>query len=100
MTSLQPHVGRGLRQAFTKAQSQWRKLQESKAPIFFVGAATCGRAAGAGEVLQRLRSYIEAKKLNAQVVEVGCLGPCSFEPLVIVHKSDAPRICYGNVGPR
>ncbi len=99
MTSLQPHVGRGLRQAFTEAQAQWSKLQESESPIFFVGAATCGRAAGAGEVLQRLRSHIEAKKLNAQIVEVGCLGPCSFEPLVIVHKSGAPRICYGNVGP-
>ncbi len=99
MTSLQPHVGRGLRQVFTEAQAQWRKLQDSEIPIFFVGAATCGRAAGAGEVLQRLRSHIEAKKLNAQVVEVGCLGPCSFEPLVIVHKSGAPRICYGNVGP-
>lgn len=88
-----------LQQVFTKAQSQWRKLQESEVPIFFVGAATCGRAAGATEVLQRLRSHIEAKKLNALVVEVGCLGPCSFEPLVIVHKSGAPRVCYGNVGP-
>ncbi len=88
-----------LQQAFTEAQAQWRKLQESEVPIFFVGAATCGRAAGAGEVLQSLRSHIEAKKLKAQVVEVGCLGPCSFEPLVIVHKSGAPRICYGNVGP-
>ncbi len=88
-----------LQQAFTKAQSQWRKLQESEVPIFFVGAATCGRAAGATEVLQCLRSSITAKKLNALVVEVGCLGPCSFEPLVIVHKSGAPRVCYGNIGP-
>jgi NADH-quinone oxidoreductase subunit F len=88
-----------LQQAFTEAQAQWRKLQESEAPIFFVGAATCGRAAGAGEVLQSLRRHIKAKKLNASVVEVGCLGPCSFEPLIIVHKSGAPRICYGNVRP-
>ena len=91
MTSL-PHV-------FTKAKAQWDKLQDSEAPIFFIGAATCGRAAGATDVLECLRAYIKAKKLNVLVVEVGCFGPCSFEPLVIVHKSGSPRVCYGNVGP-
>ncbi|MGD8501238.1 MAG: NADH-quinone oxidoreductase subunit NuoF [Phycisphaerales bacterium] len=89
-----------LQQTFTKAQAQWHKLQDSEVPVFFVGAATCGRAAGATEVLQSLRSRIKAKKMNALAVEVGCLGPCSFEPLVIVHKSGAPRVCYGNVGPK
>jgi NADH:ubiquinone oxidoreductase subunit F (NADH-binding)/NAD-dependent dihydropyrimidine dehydrogenase PreA subunit/(2Fe-2S) ferredoxin len=88
-----------LRQIYTKAQAQWRELQESELPVFYVGAATCGRAAGATEVLQVLRDHIKAKKMNALVVEVGCLGPCSFEPLVIVHKSGTPRVCYANVGP-
>jgi NADH-quinone oxidoreductase subunit F len=88
-----------LQQIYTKAQQQWRQLQESEIPVFFVGAATCGRAAGATEVLQVLRDHIERKKINAKVVEVGCLGPCSFEPLVIVHKSGAPRVCYANIGP-
>jgi len=88
-----------LKQIYTEAQEQWRGLQESELPVFFVGAATCGRAAGATEVLQRLRDYIKARKIKAKVIEVGCLGPCSFEPLVIVHKSGAPRVCYANVGP-
>jgi len=88
-----------LQQIYTEAQAKWRELQDSEVPVFFVGAATCGRAAGATEVLQRLRDHIEAKKIKALVVEVGCLGPCSFEPLVIVHKSGAPRVCYANVGP-
>ncbi len=88
-----------LQQAYSTAKAQWDKLQDSETPIFFVGAATCGRAAGATEVLQALRERIEQDKLNVLVVEVGCLGPCSFEPLVIVHKSGSPRICYGNVGP-
>jgi NADH-quinone oxidoreductase subunit F len=88
-----------LQQIYTEAQEQWRQLQESELPVFFVGAATCGRAAGATEVLQVLRDHIERKKINAKVFEVGCLGPCSFEPLVIVHKSGAPRVCYANIGP-
>ena len=88
-----------LQQIYTEAQKQWRELQESELPVFFVGAATCGRAAGATEVLQVLRDHIKAKKINVLVIEVGCLGPCSFEPLVIVHKSGVPRVCYANVGP-
>ena len=88
-----------LQEAFTKARIQWDKLQDSKVPIFFVGAATCGCAAGASEMLERLRGYIKAKSVDALVIEVGCLGLCYLEPLVIVHKPGAPRVCYGNVGP-
>jgi len=88
-----------LQQIFAEAKTKWRRLQESEIPVFFVGAATCGRAAGAAEVLQSLRGHIKAKKVKARVIEVGCLGPCSFEPLVIVHKSGAPRVCYANIGP-
>ncbi|UCG57463.1 MAG: NADH-quinone oxidoreductase subunit NuoF [Phycisphaerales bacterium] len=88
-----------LAQAFTEAQDQWRRLEDSDVPIFFVGAATCGRAAGADDVLRRLRSHIKTKRLEALVVEVGCLGPCALEPLVVVHKNGAPRVCYGNIGP-
>jgi len=88
-----------LRQIYTDARTQWRQLQESELPVFFVGAATCGRAAGATEVLERLRSHIKKKRIKASVIEVGCLGPCSFEPLVIVQKSGVPSICYANIGP-
>ncbi|HCO97091.1 MAG TPA: NADH-quinone oxidoreductase subunit F, partial [Phycisphaerales bacterium] len=88
-----------LQQTYNEARTRWRELQDSEVPVFFVGAATCGRAAGATEVLQRLRDHIKAKNINASVVEVGCLGPCSFEPLVIVQKKNSPRVCFGNVGP-
>jgi NADH-quinone oxidoreductase subunit F len=86
--------------AYAAAQERWQGLETSRIPIFFVGAATCGRAAGAGETLERLRAEIAARNIEAQVVETGCLGPCSLEPLMIVHKPDTPRVCFGNVGPR
>ena len=88
-----------LQQIYTDAQTQWSQLQETELTVFFVGAATCGRAAGATDVLERLRSHIKKRKIKASVIEVGCLGPCSFEPLVIVQKSGAPSICYANIGP-
>ncbi len=89
-----------LEQQYTAAKAEWNRLEHSESPVFFVGAATCGRAAGAGEVLSALRAEIARRHMEAQVIEVGCLGPCYLEPLVIVHKPGAPRICYGNVGPQ
>lgn len=90
---------KSLEEAYAKAQAEWRNLADSRDPIFFVGAATCGRAAGAGEVLDALRDEIDAIGITAGVIEVGCLGLCSFEPLLIVDKNGSPRVCYGNVGP-
>jgi len=86
-----------LQQEFEKAALQWQKLEKSPVPVFFVGSATCGRAAGATEVLSRLRERIKEKDIEAKIVEVGCLGPCSMEPLVIVQKPGSPKICYGNI---
>jgi len=88
-----------LKETFIEARESWRELQNSEVPVFFVGAATCGRAAGATEVLQVLRDHIKSKKVKARVIEVGCLGPCSFEPLVIVNKNSEQSVCYANIGP-
>lgn len=89
-----------LAEEFTKAASVWRELAESPVPVFRVGAATCGRAAGATKVLERLREEVKKRGIEARIVEVGCYGPCSLEPLVLVQKPGAPGICYGRVGPK
>ena len=91
---------RSLEAAYATAQAHWQALEHSAVPIFFVGAATCGRAAGATETIARLRAEIESRGLNAQVIETGCLGPCALEPLVIIHKPGVPRICFGKIGAR
>lgn len=88
-----------LQQAFSKAQAQWQNLEYSNVPVFFVGSATCGRAAGASELLNSLRTHLQTQAIEAQVVEVGCLGLCYLEPLVIVHKPGVASVCYGEVSP-
>jgi len=88
-----------LKEAYTKAQSDWQELQKSEATVFYVGAATCGRAAGAEETLSSLRDCVEKHGVSNRIIEVGCLGPCCLEPLVIVQKPGAPQICYGKIGP-
>jgi len=82
-----------------RAESRWRELFDSGKPVILVGAATCGRAAGALEVLETLRTEMSRQGIDCPVVEVGCLGHCYAEPLVVISKPGYPAICYGYVNP-
>ena len=65
-----------------------------------VGTATCGRAAGADEVLEAVREEVEVQRLPYAVGETGCIGWCSQEPLLDVWVPGRPRVTYGRVKPK
>ena len=81
------------------ATAGFQKLWNDQMPVILVGTATCGRAAGALEVLQAIKEVVKKQNLNCLVYEVGCLGHCYAEPLVIIRKPGYPSICYGHVSP-
>jgi NADH-quinone oxidoreductase subunit F len=87
---------------FKKIQAQaieyWKELQNTAKPLILVGSATCGRAAGALTVLDRIKEEL-SYNISAKVMQVGCIGLCYAEPLVDIIKPPRPRICYGNVEP-
>ena len=62
-----------------------------------VGTATCGVAAGAVQVKEDFIREIGAKGLDAEVIEVGCMGHCYAEPLAVIAKPGFPPICYGHL---
>ncbi len=79
------------------ATEQWQEFTENSEPIIFIGMGTCGIAAGADKVFMCIQELIDSKKLNIQVVKVGCIGPCYLEPLVDVKLPGKPRFCFNNV---
>lgn len=66
-------------------------------PVIFVGAGTCGLGAGAGKTLDAIKAYIAEKKIDASVVEVGCNGMCSYEPIVDIQLPSRARVSFGPV---
>ena len=62
-----------------------------------VGTATCGRAAGALNVVKAFRDELKKTKLDCPVIEVGCIEHCYAEPVVIISKPGYPPIAYGYV---
>ena len=80
-----------------KAKEEWGVLQGGKKPLIYVGNATCGRSAGALEVLETFHQELKYNNIDADVIEVGCLGLCYAEPLVSIAKPGRPLIWFGNI---
>ena len=81
------------------SKRQWASLMDGPNPVILVGTGTCGRAAGALETLEALRTGIEEVQVDARILEVGCNGHCYAEPLVTMYKKGWPPILYGPVKP-
>lgn len=81
----------------SKAKSEWEALQQGT--HILVGTATCGRAAGALDVVDAFRKELTRRNLEAPVIQVGCMGLCHAEPLVVISKPESFRVVYANVSP-
>jgi NADH-quinone oxidoreductase subunit F len=80
-----------------KAQAQWEALKSGIHVL--VGTATCGRAAGALDVIDAFRSDLARRSIDVPIIQVGCIGLCYAEPLVIISKPESLRIVYHNITP-
>jgi NADH-quinone oxidoreductase subunit F len=80
------------------AQNRWEDL-EANALTVRIGTPTCGRAAGSLDTLQAFQERIEKEGVKAHIIEVGCMGLCFAEPLVMIHnpQSGIPPILYGPI---
>ncbi len=79
------------------AIAEFEALELDDKPRIYIGTATCGRSAGALKIHEHLCAELERRNLDAQVIEVGCIGLCYLEPLIYIAKSGRPRICYSQV---
>lgn len=86
-----------LKKRIQGSKQKWEERQRNSQPIVYVGAASCGRAAGALELLDEINAFIAANGIAAKVIQVGCIGPCYLEPLVDIQLPGQPRVSYANV---
>ena len=83
-----------------EASTRWAALTGSaETPVIYLGTASCGRAAGAMQVLETIQSTLAELNVSARVVQVGCIGPCYLEPLMDIALPGSPRVSYANVTP-
>lgn len=66
-------------------------------PVIYIGAGTCGLGAGADKTKKEIERYLANKNIDAEIVEVGCIGLCAAEPLVDIKLPGKNRISFKNV---
>ncbi|MBW2028811.1 MAG: NADH-quinone oxidoreductase subunit NuoF [Deltaproteobacteria bacterium] len=80
-----------------QAKQEWEEFNDIRRPRILIGAATCGRAAGALEVEEAFRRELSARSIEADIYEVGDLGMCYAEPLVEISVPGGSRVIYKEV---
>lgn len=83
----------------THADNVWKDFSAINKPRILVGAGTCGRAAGALEIIRIFKSQLSEANIKADIIEVGCLGMCYAEVLVEIALPQGTRILYNNITP-
>lgn len=63
----------------------------------YIGAGTCGLGAGAGKTKTAIEDYLIQHDLNVEIIEVGCIGFCTAEPIVDIELPLKNRISFSNV---
>ena len=66
-------------------------------PIVYIGSGTCGKVAGADESYKAVKRYLEEKNIKAEIIQVGCIGLCSYEPIVDIQLPGKARISFRNI---
>ena len=64
-----------------------------------VGQGSCGIAAGAGKVYDRIAEEIEKNQYPMELSITGCIGMCYLEPIIDVYTEDGKTRRYCKVAP-
>jgi len=86
--------------AFSKEQLEklsYLKKEKNDKTVIYIGAGTCGLGAGADKTLKAVKQYVAEKNIEAEIIETGCIGLCSSEPLLDVKLPGLNRLSFENV---
>lgn len=68
-------------------------------PVIYIGTGSCGMSAGADKTLDAIRLFLEEQQVDAELVETGCAGLCSEEPVMSVQLPGKARVSFRKVTP-
>ena len=66
-------------------------------PVIYIGTGTCGLGAGAAATLSETERFLAEAKIDADIIQVGCIGICALEPLLDVQLPGRPRLSFSQV---
>jgi len=73
------------------------KRERTNKPLIYVGTGTCGNIAGAPKTIKAIKEYLAFNEIEADIIESGCIGLCSSEPIVDVQLPGMSRISFEKI---
>ena len=83
-----------------EAKNAWLELIQGSRPLICTGMSTCGISAEAADSKEAMEQELKNQGIDAESMNVGCLGLCYAEPLVYIKIPGKPMVCYGNITPK
>jgi len=71
----------------------------SAKPVIYLGTGTCGMARARPRSAMRFASTWKPTTRTWEIVEVGCIGMCAFEPIMDVQLPGKKRLSFMQVSP-
>ena len=81
----------------TQAKEKLAALQSTPTPVIYLGAASCGLAAGINSIEEKINETLQSLDIEAKIVRVGCIGMCCFEPMIYIQKDAKAPVVYGEL---
>ncbi len=66
-------------------------------PVIYIGTGTCGLGAGAAKTETQIRAYLQKNNIDAEIVNIGCIGICAYEPMVDIQLPGYNRLSFKKV---
>lgn len=73
------------------------RREDVTVPVIFIGTGTCGLGAGAGKTKVSAQEYLTRHGIDATIIDVGCIGLCSSEPILDIQLPGKRRISFEKV---
>jgi NADH:ubiquinone oxidoreductase subunit F (NADH-binding) len=79
-----------------KVLQQVRREKPDK-PVIYVSSGTSSVIAGSEKTSAAIDIYINENEQSADLIQVGCTGPASYEPLVCIHLPGKNKLFFRNI---
>jgi NADH:ubiquinone oxidoreductase subunit F (NADH-binding)/NAD-dependent dihydropyrimidine dehydrogenase PreA subunit len=90
------HDNTACKELKTKALAAIRH-EDNEETLIYIGTGTCGLGAGAAKTRQAVIDYCTGNAMQVRIIETGCIGLCSAEPVVDVQLPGKARLSFVNI---
>ncbi|HUW94017.1 MAG TPA: NADH-quinone oxidoreductase subunit NuoF [Bacteroidales bacterium] len=81
----------------TEKRLTFLRNEEVDRPTIYIGMGTCGLGAGAEKTKMAAERFLDTNNISAEIIETGCIGLCSSEPIMDVQLPGKNRISFERV---